>query len=76
MIPAPPKEGANMENLLTIYLLNCRMCGERFSLTEHPGSECFVGGEPGWIVTCERCSQTTVYGKSEARIAQSSWSAV
>ncbi len=64
-----------MENPLTIYLLNCRLCGEHFSLTEHPGQECFVDGEPGWIVTCERCFETTVYSKPEARIAQSSWSA-
>lgn len=64
-----------METILTIYLLNCRLCGVDFSLTEHPGKECFVNNEPGWIVTCERCCQTTAYGKSEGRIAQSWWSA-
>lgn len=64
-----------MENPLTIYLLNCRECGELFSRTDHPGQECFVEGEPGWINTCEQCSQTTVYSRSEARIAQSTWGA-
>lgn len=64
-----------MNNPLIIYLLNCRLCGEHFSLTE-PGKDCYVDQEPGWIVTCEHCSQTTVYRKSEARIAESYWSAV
>ena len=63
-------------DLLTIYLLNCRTCGEHFSLTEHPGRECFVDDDPAWIVTCERCSRTTVYGRSEARVAQSGWSPI
>jgi hypothetical protein len=65
-----------MENPLTIYLLNCRFCGDHFSLTEQPGIECRVRDEPGWIVTCEHCSQTTAYALSEARVAQSTWSAV
>ena len=65
-----------MNNPLTIYLLNCRLCGERFSLTEQPGKECYVDNEPGWIVTCECCLRMTVYSTSEARVVQSSWSAV
>ena len=70
MIPAQSWRVPNHEHPLTIYLRNYRLCGEHFSLTGQPGKECYVG------VTCERCSQTMVYSKSEARVAQSSWSAL
>jgi hypothetical protein len=38
-----------------------------------PGKDCFIGGEPGWIITCDRCFKTTAYRSSEVRPLQFSW---
>jgi hypothetical protein len=68
-----PKKGACMDNPMDLFLLTCRLSGELNGLTRPPGKDCLVGGEPGWILTCERCSKRSLYRRSEAGVGQFSW---
>jgi hypothetical protein len=62
-----------IEQQTNVYVMNCHFCGEHNGCSYPQGKDCFIGGEPGWIITCDRCFKTTAYRSSEVRPLQFSW---